>query len=86
MTVDEFETIRLIDHQGLTQEECARQMNVARTTVQGIYDRARKKLADALVEAIPLTISGGKYRLYGDGWDSEACCQPDCGGQAEAAV
>ena len=43
MTIDEYETIRLIDFDGFTQEECAKQMNVARTTIQGIYSEARKK-------------------------------------------
>ena len=66
MTVDEYETIRLIDYMNFTQEECARQMQVARTTVQGIYDQARKKLAQALVEGRPLTITGGVYELYGE--------------------
>ena len=40
-------SIRLIDWVGLTQEQCAAQINVARTTVTGIYDSARHKLADA---------------------------------------
>ncbi|MGI6038994.1 MAG: DUF134 domain-containing protein [Clostridiales bacterium] len=63
MSVDEYETIRLIDMEGFTQEECAQQMNVARSTVQGIYNVARKKLAEALVDGKILTIEGGEYRL-----------------------
>ncbi len=63
MTVDEFEAIRLIDVDRFTQEECADQMNVSRTTVQGIYDSARRKLAQSLVNGKTLHITGGKYHL-----------------------
>ena len=48
MLIDEFETVRLIDYLGYTQEEAAEQMQVARTTVQRIYNDARKKLAASL--------------------------------------
>ena len=61
--VDEFEAIRLIDLNGLSQEECARRMDVARTTVQAIYASAREKVARCLVIGIPLTIGGGDYIL-----------------------
>ena len=63
MSLDEFETIRLIDYQAKTQEQCAAEMNVARTTVTAIYDSARKKLAAALVEGRRIVISGGNYTL-----------------------
>ena len=59
MTVDEYEAVRLLDAEGLTQEACADRMNVARTTVTAIYDSARKKIADAIVHGRRLLIAGG---------------------------
>ena len=63
LNLDEYESIRLIDHENLTQEQCAQCMGVARTTVTAIYDSARKKLAAALVEGRTLRIGGGCYRI-----------------------
>ena len=77
MTVDEYETVRLIDLEGLTQEECAAQMNVARTTVQGVYNTARQKIADSLVNGKALWIEGGEYRLC-DG-HGKNCGRGHCG-------
>ncbi len=73
MTVDEYETIRLIDLQGFTQEECANQMHIARTTIQRIYNDARKKLADLIVNGKMLRIEGGDYRLC-DGLETVCGC------------
>jgi predicted DNA-binding protein (UPF0251 family) len=63
MTVEEYECVRLIDYEGMMQEECADRMNVARTTVQRIYNDARKKIADVLVNGYILKIEGGNYEL-----------------------
>jgi predicted DNA-binding protein (UPF0251 family) len=63
MSLDEYETIRLIDLEQFTQEDSAIQMNIARTTVQSIYAEARKKIAICLIQGKPLYITGGNIRL-----------------------
>jgi predicted DNA-binding protein (UPF0251 family)/predicted Fe-Mo cluster-binding NifX family protein len=63
LSVDEYETIRLIDYEKMTQEQCAIQMEIARTTVTDIYTQARYKIADSLIHGKRLVIAGGNYTI-----------------------
>lgn len=74
MTIGELETIRLLDHEGLNQEEAAKQMNVARTTVQRIYLTARQKIADCIINGKVLIIDGGDYVICSS--NCEHCEKP----------
>ena len=59
LAMDEFETIRLLDHEGLDQEKAAQLMGISRPTVTRIYASARKKIAEALTEGKAISIEGG---------------------------
>ena len=63
ISVEEYEAIRLIDLEEMTQEQCAERMKVARTTVQRIYNDARKKIAEYIVMGHSLKIEGGAYQI-----------------------
>lgn len=75
LSVEEYETIRLIDFEDCTQEECAKSMQVARTTVQKSYNDARKKLAESLVNSRRLVIAGGNYKLFEEKERRVCCCK-----------
>lgn len=65
LTLDEYEVIRLVDLEQQTHEQCAAQMDISRSTVQEIYEGARRKIAACLVHGKPLHITGGNYRICG---------------------
>ena len=71
LSLDEYETLRLIDYLGLTQQECALQMEVARSTIASIYENARYKISDSLVNGKSLVIHGGDIELCKG---SSTCC------------
>jgi len=76
LSVDEYEVIRLVDFEKKTHEQCAAQMDISRTTVTEIYESARYKLADSIVNGRRLEIGGGNYRLCNG--SAAACCGREC--------
>lgn len=76
LTVDEYEVIRLVDYEKRTHEQCAAQMGISRTTVTEIYENARFKLSDSLVNGKALVIDGGHYRVCQG--DRERGCGRSC--------
>jgi predicted DNA-binding protein (UPF0251 family) len=58
LSLDEFESLRLADLEGLYQEDAARRMKISRQTFANIVHEARRKIADALVNGKALKISG----------------------------
>ena len=83
MTMDEYEVIRIVDHDGRTHEQCSVQMDISRTTVTEIYESARRKLAEALIDGKRLRIEGGNYRMCNG--SSDACPYRRCTARTENA-
>jgi predicted DNA-binding protein (UPF0251 family) len=63
LSLEEVESIRLKDLEGLEQEECAQQMRISRPTFHRILESAREKVADALIHGKAIQIEGGNFEL-----------------------
>lgn len=63
LTLDEFESVRLSDLEGLTQQAVAKKMKVHRSTISRIVGAAHKKIADALVNIKAIMIEGGCCKI-----------------------
>ncbi|HOE33566.1 MAG: DUF134 domain-containing protein [Syntrophaceae bacterium] len=63
LSLDEFEAIRLADHEQVYQEEAATRMNISRQTFGRIIGAAHKKIADVLINGKALKIEGGEVTL-----------------------
>ena len=61
--VEEAESVRLKDLEGLDQQQCADKMNVSRPTFSRILDSARRKIADALLNGKAIRIEGGNFEM-----------------------
>lgn len=73
MTMEEVESLRLKDVEGLTQAEAAEMMDVSRPTFQRVLSSARKKAAEALTCGKAIRFEGGDYKVIRPG----EC--PECG-------
>lgn len=73
LTFEEYESIKLIDYELLSQEESAKKMLVSRPTLTRIYNKALKKIAKAFVEGKSLSFEGGKFELEADWYRCKRC-------------
>ena len=63
LSLDEFEALRLADHEGLSHEEAAKQLEISRSTFTRLIRKARKKVADFIFLGKILTIGGGNVHF-----------------------
>ena len=94
LTIDELETLRLVNIKKLGQEKAAKKMKIHQSTFQRTLTRAREKVTDALVNGKAIKIHGGEYNMpgrngtgprgrgmgRGQGYGGPATCKcPKCG-------
>ncbi|MHC1707875.1 MAG: DUF134 domain-containing protein [Bacteroidales bacterium] len=83
LLLEEYEAIKLCDYELFTQEEAAAFMKVSRPTFTRVYERARRKIARAMVETSAIHIGGGKSVVESTWFQCENCkisfSMPDSG-------
>lgn len=63
LTMEEFESIRLKDHERMEQSKAAEKMNISQPTFNRVLTSARKKIAEAITEGKAIKIEGGTYKM-----------------------
>jgi predicted DNA-binding protein (UPF0251 family) len=71
--VDEYEALRLVDLEGLQQQEAAERMKVSRATCARILEEAHRKVADALTAGKAIRIEGGSFVLGSNRYRCKDC-------------
>lgn len=60
---EEIESIRLIDYMGLDQREAAKFMGISQQTFSRVLRKARKTLAEALINGEIIKVQGGDFKI-----------------------
>ena len=73
MQYDEYETIKLVTYDNLSQDDAAEKMEVSRPTLTRIYNSALNKIAQAFVEGKSIIIQGGNFEFEKDWYKCKKC-------------
>lgn len=60
---EEIESIRLIDYMGMDQREAAKSMGISQQTFSRVLGKARKTLAEALINGEIIKVQGGDFKI-----------------------
>ncbi len=66
LSLDEFEAVRLADYSGLDHAEAARMMEISRSTFTRLIEKARRKVAEFIIDGAELKIDGGNIHFRGN--------------------
>ncbi len=70
---DEYETIKLLNYEKLSQIEASESMKISQPTLTRIYNSALVKIAQAFVEGKTILIEGGNFELDKDWYKCKKC-------------
>ncbi len=70
---EEYESIKMVDYDRLSQDQAASRMNVSRPTFTRIYNKALRTIAKAFVEGKAIEIDGGDYSFEQDWYRCSKC-------------
>ena len=73
LSFEEYESIKLVSYDTLSQIQAAEQMNISRPTLTRIYNKAIKTIAKAFIEGKAIEIEGGNYQLEQDWYRCKKC-------------
>jgi len=65
--VEELEALRLANIEGLSQNDCAKKMNISQPTFHRMLECANKKISDAIVNGKAIRIEGGNFEILKQG-------------------
>ena len=73
LSFEEYECLRLVNYEMLSQIEASVQMNVSRPTLTRIYNKALKNITKAFVEGKAIEIEGGNYEFSQEWYRCKRC-------------
>ncbi|NRR91938.1 DUF134 domain-containing protein [Winogradskyella undariae] len=73
MQYEEYETVKLVIYDDLSQGDAADKMEVSRPTLTRIYNSALKKIGQAFVEGKSILIKGGDFEFEKDWYKCKTC-------------
>jgi len=70
---DEYESIKMVNYENLSQDLASVKMNVSRPTFTRIYNNALKKIAKAFVDCLAIEIEGGQVEFEREWYKCKKC-------------
>jgi predicted DNA-binding protein (UPF0251 family) len=70
---EEYESLRLVNYEMMSQDRASEKMNISRPTFTRIYNKALNQIAKAFIEGKSIEIEGGNYKFDKEWYRCRKC-------------